>query len=179
MYTKSVDQGNSKFVKQSSNQGNSKFVKQSSNQGNSKFVKQVNSKNKPTVQLYILKKIATEGFQSKKSLHSRNYWQSVPEIAVDKLKDKYGFIQICYKKRVGEAKKPQIHYSLTEKGIEVLVKDHYKNGKPYLNITELEQFIKRYDDDYQKQQEKVVEGWVKPSLNEDDIKMKTTSKNFM
>jgi len=136
------------------------------NQISSKSVKQLNRKNDPTVQLYVLKKIAMKGFQSKKSLESDNYWESVTEMAVDKLKEKYGLIQICYKKRVGKAKKPQTHYSLTEKGIEFLVEDHDKKGKPYLNLIELEYFLKRYDDDYQKQQEnKVVEDWAKPSLD--------------
>lgn len=134
------------------------------------------TRQEPSSQIDILKFIATEGFLSKTELAERtgskisNLENTMKNIEyTQKSEDK--LIQRFGSRKVIDGKKEQVVYSLAEKGIRVLLENHYqKNGKPYLTKKDFIKFIALYFDKnslYQKVDD--FKGWKNPNLSKKEI----------
>ena len=143
----------------------------------------------PITQIEILKSIALNGFQSKTllvevigereifdnrtnttkiKLHSI----STIDAIVGKMSDtNHELLQIYRREQQENKSASHIMFSLTEKGIKILLENHYENsGKPYLEPKELITFISRFKNDYIDQKPvKDFPNWKPSKLNEKDI----------
>jgi len=139
-------------------------------------------KGEPITRIEILKIIALNGFQSKTSL-AKKLGSAITTIdtIVEKMKDEQRrLIQNHRKEHLKEGKAPHTMISLTEKGIRVLVMNHYQKNKindkkqisekPYLNLKEFINFCERYETDYIKQKKtKEFPKWKQPKLTGKNI----------
>ena len=130
-------------------------------------------KKEPITQIQILKTIALNGFQSKTILTQKlDSKITTIDTIVGKMNDtNHGLIQIHRKEQQANKKASHIMFSLTEKGIKILLENQYEeSGKPYLEPKELITFISRFKNDYIDQKPvKDFPNWKPSKLNEKDI----------
>jgi len=122
----------------------------------------------PLTQIQILKTIALDGFQSTTSMTDiLDSKVTTINTIISKMEDsKHGLIQRIKLEQKTEGKSKHILFSLTEKGINILISNHYENtDKPYLSKIEFEKFMKKYSTEYLEQKD-TMDSWKKPSLNE-------------
>lgn len=123
-------------------------------------------KKEPITQIQILKTIALNGFQSKTILTQKlDSKITTIDTIVGKMNDtNHGLIQIHRKEQQANKKASHIMFSLTEKGIKILLENQYEESKePYLNAKELITFLNRFKEDYIDQKATDVNTQWKPS----------------
>jgi len=136
-------------------------------------------KKEPITQIEILKSIAINGYQSKtiltNNLHSKI---TTIDTIVGKMNDyNHGLIQIHRKEQQENKKAFHIMFSLTEKGIKILVENKFQDSdKPYLEPKELVIFLNNFKRDYidkfkevKEIKTELISGWTPPKLNEKNI----------
>lgn len=130
-------------------------------------------KKQPITQIEILKSIALNGFQSTTTLTEMlDSKITTINTIVGKMNDSdHSLIQVHSKKQVNKMKASHIMFSLTEKGIKVLIENQYeKLDNPYLNPKEFVTFLNRFKVDYIKQKPtKENSNWKSPKLSEKNI----------
>lgn len=146
-------------------------------------------KKEPTVQIEILKSIALNSYQSTttliKTLGEREILDNKTGITIlkefsittintviGKMNDNtHDLIQPHRKEQIKKGKAPHTMFSLTEKGIRILLGNQFEeSNKPYLEPKELVVFINRFKEDYITQKlTKEYPRWQSPKLTEKNI----------
>lgn len=130
-------------------------------------------KKEPITQIQILKSIALNGFQSKTILTQKlDSKITTIDTIVGKMNDSdHGLIQIHRKEQQANKKASHIMFSLTEKGIRILLENQYEESEnPYLTPKELVTFLNRFEVDYSKQKPtKQFDNWKSPKLSKKNI----------
>ncbi len=130
-------------------------------------------KKEPITQIKILKTIALNGFQSKTILTQKldSKITTIDTIVGKMNNDDHGLIQIHRKEQQANKKASHIMFSLTEKGIKILLENQYEESKePYLSAKELVAFINRFKEDYLNQKStKEYPKWQSPQITEKNI----------
>jgi len=146
-------------------------------------------KKEPTIQIEILKSIALNGYQSTttliKTLGEREILDNKTgkitlktlgvttiNTVIGKMSDTtHDLIQLYNYQEITKGKAKHRMYSLTEKGIKILLENQYEEtNKPYLDVKELIIFLKRFNEDYVNQKPtKEIDYWESPKLNTKNV----------
>jgi hypothetical protein len=130
-------------------------------------------KKEPITQIEILKSIAINGFQSKTILTQKldSKITTIDTIVGKMNDDDHGLIQIHRKEQQENKKASHIMFSLTEKGIRILLENKFQeSNKPYLEPKELIVFLNQFKNDYINQKSvKDYPNWKPSKLNERNI----------
>lgn len=134
----------------------------------------------PLAQIKIMKVIALNGFLSKKNIVEKaEKSQKLVDATVGKMLDKKNKLIQPVKREKEDGTKKSTFYSLTEKGIKILVENSYEeneknddlkiSGKKYLNLEEIIIFVNRFKKDYVDKKNDVLSEWQPPSLTQELI----------
>lgn len=143
----------------------------------------------PFAQIEIMKIIALNGFLSKKGieLKKEKTSQKLVDAIVNKMLDENNNLIQPVKSEKEEGTKKSTFYSLTERGIKILIEKYFEknkkndkkgiSGKKYLNLDEVVIFINRYKKDYIDQTDKKFSEWEPPKLTKEDIRILYSGKD--
>ena len=130
-------------------------------------------KKEPITQIKILKSIAINGFQSKTILTQKldSKITTIDTIVGKMNDDDHGLIQIHRKEQQENKKASHIMFSLTEKGIRILLENKFQeSNKPYLEPKELNVFLDQFKKDYINQKPvKDYPNWKPSKINERNV----------
>jgi|APSaa5957512535_1039671.scaffolds.fasta_scaffold72041_1 hypothetical protein len=130
-------------------------------------------KKEPITQIKILKSIAINGFQSKTILTQKldSKITTIDTIVGKMNDDDHGLIQIHRKEQQENKKASHIMFSLTEKGIRILLENKFQeSNKPYLEPKELIVFLDQFKKDYINQKPvKDYPNWKPSKINERNV----------
>jgi len=142
----------------------------------------------PITQIKIMKIIALNGFLSKKNIVEKSgKSQKLIDATVSKMLDEKNKLIQPVKRKKEKGTKKSIFYSLTEKGIKILIENSFEensknnnlkiSGEKYLNLEEISIFINRFRKDYVNQHNNILDDWQSPSLTEEDIRILYSDKD--
>ncbi len=142
----------------------------------------------PIAQIEIMKIISLNGFLSKKNIVEKTpKSQKLVDAIVSKMLDEKNKLIQPVKREKEDGTKKSTFYSLTEKGIKILVENSFEenkknielkiSGKKYLNLEEIIIFVNRFEADYIDKQNNILSEWQPPSLTKENIRKLYSGKD--